>query len=94
MDTPVTIELDDELRALQARWRSERSRAAQDELYAREIAPRLLPRFCALPLHGAPAGMPRPTALVSILGLSWQPVSSPATCSCSARRSRSARTRV
>jgi CRISPR-associated protein (TIGR02710 family) len=58
---------------IQRRW-LDLPRNGQDELYAKEFAGPFARLFADLPLHGAPAAMPRPRALVSVLGLSWQPV--------------------
>ncbi|HZU15024.1 MAG TPA: hypothetical protein VFD01_00240 [Candidatus Dormibacteraeota bacterium] len=71
--TAPRMDLDSELRALQARWR-ELGRKEQDQLYARELAEPLARRFAGLPLEGAPADLERPQALISVLGFSWQPV--------------------
>ncbi len=64
-----------ELQAVQQRW-LELPRKEQDELYAKEFAAPFAKLFAALPLHGVPASMDgkKPRFLVSILGLSWQPV--------------------
>ncbi len=70
---PRTAHLDEALLALQERWLTLR-RAEQDALYASEFAPAFVPLFAELPLHGAPEGLQRPRALVSVLGFSWQPV--------------------
>jgi hypothetical protein len=72
-DRPRLADLDSELRALQARWLT-LARGEQDALYAAEFAPRFAPLFARLPLHGAPPDLARPEALISVLGLSWQPV--------------------
>jgi len=58
---------------LQSRWLS-LERKEQDELYASQFGPRFAPLFAELPLHGAPALLGKPRALVSVLGFSWQPV--------------------
>lgn len=75
---PALASLPPELLAVQARWlalgREKNGRAQQDDLYAREFAEHFARLFAGLPLHGAPPEMPRPRALVSVLGLSWQPV--------------------
>lgn len=75
---PVLAILSPELQSIQARWialeREKNGRAQQDELYAKEFARPFIRFFADLPLHGAPADMQRPRALVSVLGLSWQPV--------------------
>lgn len=71
----VSVELDSSLRKLQEKWISaERERKEQERIYAREFGPAFAPLFAGLPLHGAPEGMARPKALVSVLGLSWQPI--------------------
>lgn len=67
------VSLPDELKEVQQRW-LQLSRKEQDELYAKEFVPRFAPLFAELPLYGAPPSLPRPEALVSILGFSWQPV--------------------
>lgn len=73
MAKPAPITLPPELKAVQQRWLT-LPRKEQDELYAMEFAVPFARLFAALPLHGAPPGMPRPRALVSVLGLAWQPV--------------------
>lgn len=72
-DSAKTAVLPEELQAVQRRW-LELSRKEQDELYAREFAVPFARLFAKLPLHGAPEGMERPRALISVLGFSWQPV--------------------
>lgn len=75
MSKPITAHLDETLLRLQSTWREEKyDRNRQDELYATEFAPAFIPLLRELPLHGAPTDRPRPTALISVLGLSWQPV--------------------
>ncbi|MGQ9588958.1 MAG: hypothetical protein ACUVYA_01545 [Planctomycetota bacterium] len=63
---------------MQKRWLELSGRAegreGQEELYRRQFAEPFARLFAELPLHGAPDGMPRPRALVSVLGFSWQPV--------------------
>ncbi len=68
------VELSEELRALQARW-LESKREDQDRLYAEAFGPRFAPLFAKLPLARAPRSLAawRPKAVVSVLGLSWQP---------------------
>ncbi len=61
------------LASVRERWRVA-ERREQDRLYAAEFVDDFLPLFAALPLEGAPEEMRRPRALVSVLGLSWQPV--------------------
>lgn len=67
------VALPPELRAVRERWLP-LQRKEQDDLYAREFAAPFARLFAELPLYGAPASMPRPRALVSLLGFSWQPV--------------------
>jgi len=78
MTDPQLVALPPELQKIQQGWlalgREKDARARQDELYAREFAEPFARLFAKLPLHGAPKNMPRPQALVSVLGLSWQPV--------------------
>lgn len=62
------------LEAIQRRWR-DLPRREQDLLYATEFAEPFAPLFADRPLAGAPDDLPRPRFLVSLLGLSWQPVS-------------------
>lgn len=70
---PKLVSVPPELAAAIAR-KEAALRGAQDALYAREVFPAFAPLFADLPLHGAPPGFPRPRALISVLGLSWQPV--------------------
>lgn len=72
MDIPQ-VHLPAELRAIQQRWRT-LSGNEQDELYAKEFAAPFARLFAELPLYGVSASLPKPRALVSVLGLSWQPV--------------------
>lgn len=67
------VSLPDPLRAVQQRWLA-LSRKDQDELYAKEFAVPFARLFAQLSLYGAPVTLPRPRALVSLLGFSWQPV--------------------
>lgn len=76
----TTVELTDELRELQRRWKlagldpgGVEGQAEQDRLYVEEIGPLLVPLFAALPLHGAPERMEPLTGLVSVVGRAWQP---------------------
>ncbi len=69
---PELVELPTDLQDLRARL-SQLPREEQGDLYARAFARPFAERFARLPLHGAPADL-RPRALVSVLGLSWQPV--------------------
>lgn len=64
-----------ELEEIQQRWLA-LPRPEQDKLYAREFAEPFARLFAALPLYRAPEGLEqtKPKALVSVLGLSWQPV--------------------
>ncbi len=68
-------QLDDLLLGIQKKWLQEAGdRKRQAETYALEFAPVFAHLFARLPLHGAPSSMTRPRALISVLGLSWQPV--------------------
>lgn len=71
--TPQTVELPADLVEIQNRWQKS-LRAEQDEMYAQEFGPKFASLFAQLPLHGMPSEMERPNALISLLGLSWQPV--------------------
>lgn len=75
MSGPILASLTPELQSLQQRW-VRLSRPEQDELYAKEFAQPFARLFAELPLHGTPREMEgwKPRALVSVLGLSWQPV--------------------
>lgn len=70
---PKTVKPTGVLKALQRKWAT-LDRSERDSLYSREFGPVFAPMFANLPLHGAPDGFERPRALVSVLGLSWQPV--------------------
>ncbi len=78
MTKPTIVVLPPELLKVQQCWlalgQEKNGRAQQDALYAGEFAVSFARLFAALPLHGAPAELERPRALVSILGFSWQPV--------------------
>jgi CRISPR-associated protein (TIGR02710 family) len=78
MTTPTIVDLPPELLEAQQRWlalgQERNGRVQQDALYASEFAAPFARLFAQLPLHGAPAGLERPRALVSVLGFSWQPV--------------------
>jgi len=67
------MKLPPELEDVQRRW-LELGRAEQDALYAKEFAEPFARLFADFPLDSAPSDLPRPRALVSVLGLSWQPV--------------------
>jgi CRISPR-associated protein (TIGR02710 family) len=73
MGMPHLAKLTTELKDLQQRWLT-LGRKEQDELCARQFVAPFARLFAELPLHGAPENMPRPRALISVLGLSWQPV--------------------
>ncbi len=64
-----------ELERIQQEWLG-KSRPEQDKLYAQKFAEPFARLFAELPLHGASDSLRdrRPRALVSVLGLSWQPV--------------------
>jgi hypothetical protein len=72
---PKVVEVSPELREAQKRW-LQAERGERDVIYARQFGPAFIPEFAKLPLHGAPGDFVanRPRALVSILGMSWQPV--------------------
>jgi len=72
MDIPQ-VSLPAQLRTIQRRWLT-LPRKEQDELYAKEFAAPFARLFAELPLYGASASLPKPRALVSVLGFSWQPV--------------------
>ncbi len=55
------------------RW-LQASREDRDGIYAREFLPAFAGLFASRPLAGAPDGFVRPRALVSLVGMSWQPV--------------------
>lgn len=78
MTKPTLVALPQELLKIQERWlalgQEQNGRAQQDALYAKEFAVSFARLFAALSLHGAPAELEKPRALVSILGFSWQPV--------------------
>jgi hypothetical protein len=59
--------------AARDRWRSA-DRSLRDTIYATEFLPAFVGVFRELPLRGAPEGFARPRALVSLVGMSWQPV--------------------
>ncbi len=73
MTKPVLAVLPEDLVAIIKQW-SELERKQQDEFYAKHFASRFAPFFADLPLHDAPQDMPKPRALISVLGFSWQPV--------------------
>lgn len=72
MDIPQ-VSLPAALKAIQQRWLT-LPRKEQDELYATEFVVPFARLFCKLPLYGAPPSLPKPRALISVLGFSWQPV--------------------
>ncbi len=72
MDIPQ-VSIPAALQAIQQRWLT-LPRKEQDELYAKEFAASFARLFAELPLYGASASLPKPRALVSVLGFSWQPV--------------------
>lgn len=69
----MTTALPEHLLAVRERWRAA-AREERDLLYAREFGPAFAPLFAQLPLRDAPAELEQPEALISVLGLSWQPV--------------------
>lgn len=73
MIRPTTADLTPELKSIQGKWLRAK-REEQDLLYAREFGPAFVPLFSGLPLHGWAGDRPRFKALISVLGLSWQPL--------------------
>ena len=71
--SPVIAVLDEELKRLQKEWLAA-TKDRRDAIYLQSFAPRFVPLFAELPLHDAPADLPKPRALISVLGFSWQPV--------------------
>lgn len=67
------VALPEELAAVKKDW-LELSRKDQDRIYAQKFAPEFAKLFAQLPLYGAPADLEKPRFLISVLGLSWQPV--------------------
>lgn len=67
------VALPEGLAAVKQRW-LELPRKDQDRIYAQEFAPEFAKLFAQLPLYGAPADLEKPRFLISVLGLSWQPV--------------------
>jgi len=70
---PIIATLDEGLRTEQTRWK-DAPRHEKGSIYYRGFITGFRKLFAALPLDGSPNDMPKPTALVSVLGLSWQPV--------------------
>lgn len=81
---PICATLPPELLEIQKEWlaaqNEKNARMIQDKIYAEKFAPHYAKIFATLPLYRAPATMEHPKALVSLLGLSWQPESSPQKC--------------
>ena len=74
MSKPVSVELSPELAAIKERWLTA-DRIQRDEIFRLEFGEPFARLFAELPLHNAPAGLKdRPSALISVLGFSWQPV--------------------
>jgi len=71
---PKTVSLSPELKRLQEEWRSLPNDRERERFYFDKFAPLFVPLFAELPIHGAPAELPRPKALISVLGMSFQPV--------------------
>ena len=61
------------LAEVRERWLTA-SRDERDAIYAREFLPAFAGIFGSRPLAGAPDAFERPRALVSLVGMSWQPV--------------------
>ena len=72
---PKTATLGQRLAEMQKRWLASK-RPEQELIYAKEFGAPFASEFAKLPLHGAPLDFQdkRPRALVSLLGMSWQPV--------------------
>jgi CRISPR-associated protein (TIGR02710 family) len=68
------VELTPELLAIRQEWQGCKKREEQDRVYAEYFAPLFAPLFAQLPLYRASSSLARPRALISVLGLSWQPV--------------------
>lgn len=71
--TAHLAKLSEDLARIQELWK-EAKRPDQDRIYAADFGPKFAPLFADLPLRGAPKELGRPVALISVLGLSWQPV--------------------
>lgn len=69
---PVTVELSESLREIQQEWLGA-ERNVQDRIYAERFGEPFAREFASLPLHGG-QGIQKPKYLISILGMSWQPV--------------------
>ncbi len=70
---PQTVELSSDLLEIVDRWKKV-GRKEQDEICALEFGHKFARLFSRLPLNGATRGLDKPKALISMLGLSWQPV--------------------
>jgi hypothetical protein len=67
--------LPEDLKAIQAKWLAAgKNREEKERIYAEEFGLPFAALFARLPLHGAPADFEKPRYLVSVLGMSWQPV--------------------
>ena len=73
MIPPRIVDLSPELMSIQQDW-LKAERAQQDLIYANRFGPLFAPLFRELPLHGWNGDRPFFKAMVSVLGLSWQPV--------------------
>ena len=73
MSNPVTVQLPPELEVLKKKW-TDAARGENEVIYSKEFGPLFTPLFSRLPLNGFGQDRPRFRALVSVLGLSWQPV--------------------
>lgn len=67
-------EFADRLPPLQRAFKTIEDTPGRDAWYAQEFFPEFAPVFAAKQLKGAPGLFVKPTHLVSLLGLSWQPV--------------------
>jgi hypothetical protein len=73
MAQPHIVALTQELKQIQAKW-LKAPRAEQDLIYSRDFGPLFARLFAELPLDGWNEPRPQFKALISIVGLSWQPV--------------------
>lgn len=73
MHAPVTVQLPPELEPIRQKW-AVAAKGEHEVIYSREFGPAFAPLFANLPLDGLGSDRPRFRALVSVLGLSWQPV--------------------
>lgn len=70
---PVAAKLTPALSRAQKKWMTAAA-GERERIYAEKLAPGFAKLFAKLPLDGAPPGLAHPRALISVLGMSWQPV--------------------